>query len=450
MQPSIAGTTELTMALVRRGGLTTARELCALLGISQPSLSRLVARADSAVLSIGRARAARYAPVRDVRAFGHVFPVYRVATGGRLIQHGNLFTLYGGRTLWRGSDGTETLFDGLPWFCDDMRPQGFLGRLLARAAAPLGVPADPREWSDDDVLAALVQRGEDCVGHWLLGSAAAARYLERATQPPLLAMPDDYPALALATLQGAVPGSSAGGEQPKFTCVGQAEDGMPRHLLVKFSPPVAEGPAARRWGDLLVCEHLALQTLAASGIPVARTAVVEAGGRILLEVERFDRTLRGRIGVVSAAAIDAHFVGGARTWTWLAQRLTTERRLAAVDGERLALLELFGAMIGNSDMHLGNVSFFTEEHFALAPCYDMLPMAYAPVGRGEVLVDAAAPTVPELDHANRDRWLAAAELAESFWRQARSDARLGGRLDAIAAAGLQTIAMARQREELLG
>ena len=453
MPAARASVDDLLAALARHGGLATARALGAALGVSQPSVSRLVAQANSGVetvLAVGRARAARYAPVRAVRGFGHVFPLHRVAADGRLIHLGNLFTLAAGCTLLRGADGIDTLFDGLPWFCDDMRPQGFLGRLFARAAAPLGVPDDPRAWSDDDVLAALSQRGEDCVGDLILGAAAAERYLQRALAPPPPVCRDDYPALALALLAGGAPGSSAGGEQPKFACTVAAADGTPRPLLVKFSPPVAAGATARRWADLLVAEHLALATLAAAGVAAARTELVEVGGRVMLEVERFDRSAHGRIGLFSGSAIEAQFVGGAATWSKLAAALAAQRRLSAADARRLATLELFGAMIGNSDMHLGNVSFYRGEPFALAPCYDMLPMRYSPAGRGEVLEATEPPAIPPASHANRDAWRAAADWAQAFWRRVAADARLGGRLDAIAADALAALAAARRRCDLLG
>ena len=75
----------------------------------------------------------------------------------------------------------------------------------------------------------------------------------------------EYPALADATIAGHPPGSSAGGERPKF---GVFADG--RHLLVKFAArDGAGGAAARRWCDLLILEALALQAVSSHGIPAA-------------------------------------------------------------------------------------------------------------------------------------------------------------------------------------
>jgi hypothetical protein len=436
-------------SLAACGGTATPAQLIAALSVSQPTLSRLVRLTMPRVLALGRGKATRYGLLRELPGVGSRLPVYGVNRAGKVVRYAELLRLYGGKTVFRGADGSEAIYDDLPWFIDDMRPQGFLGRVFARSLAALRVPDDPRQWSADDTLLALSQHGEDCIGNLILGDASLARYLERATQAALPVARDQYPALAMATLQGEMPGSSAGGEQPKFTCAGRAEDGQISHVLVKFSPPLAEGTVARRWGDLLVCEHLALETLRAADLPAARSSLLEIGGRIMLEVQRFDRTARGRIGIVSAAAIEAQFVGGAGTWMQLGTTLAAQGRLAQADAARLATMELFGAMIGNSDMHLGNVSFFTDERFALAPTYDMLPMRLAPAGRGEVLRYWSAPAMPGFTHDNRSHWLRAASLAERFWRSVTNEGRLGKRVDPAADSFLEAISLARQRCELL-
>ncbi|QSI76820.1 HipA domain-containing protein [Niveibacterium microcysteis] len=94
--------------------------------------------------------------------------------------------------------------------------------------------------------------------------------------------------------------------------------GRRKAVLVKFSS-AADNPVARRWASLLVAEHLALQTLAAFGLPASRSSLHEFGGQTFLDVERFDRVPAtnaqhprlGRCGVVSLAALDAAFVGQA-------------------------------------------------------------------------------------------------------------------------------------------
>jgi hypothetical protein len=48
------------------------------------------------------------------------------------------------------------------------------------------------------------------------------------------------------------------------------------------------------------------------------------------------------------------------------------------------LLWAFGTLIGNTDMHSGNLSCLSEGHrpYELAPAYDMTPMAFAPTAGG--------------------------------------------------------------------
>jgi hypothetical protein len=94
----------------------------------------------------------------------------------------------------------------------------------------------------------------------------------------------DYSELARATLAGDPPGSSAGGERPKF---GALVDG--RHLLVKFAARGTGDPVATRWSDLLRLEGLALGVVAARGVPAARTNTIETDSHAFLESERFDR-----------------------------------------------------------------------------------------------------------------------------------------------------------------
>ena len=57
------------------------------------------------------------------------------------------------------ADGVRELHAGLPWFLDDMRPQGFMGRTFAHTHPALGLAADPRHWSADDALKALASAG---------------------------------------------------------------------------------------------------------------------------------------------------------------------------------------------------------------------------------------------------------------------------------------------------
>ncbi|MGK7521002.1 HipA domain-containing protein, partial [Salmonella enterica] len=55
----------------------------------------------------------------------------------------------------------------------------------------------------------------------------------------------------------------------------------------------------------------------------------------------------------------------------------------AVAHQQIEKIWAFGRLIANSDMHAGNLSFYySDAPMALAPVYDMLPMAYAPAASG--------------------------------------------------------------------
>jgi serine/threonine protein kinase HipA of HipAB toxin-antitoxin module len=239
--------------------------------------------------------------------------------------------------------------------------------------------------------------------------------------------------LALQALSSAAPGSSAGGEQPKF---GAVTNGVP--VLVKFSP-AGDAPADQRWRDLLVCEALALQTLQAAGVAAAQTEIVQSGGRVFLQSRRFDRTAQGRVGMVSLEMYDAHYIGIGSQWAATAMQTgrAGAESLSAADVQTLCLLDAFGALIANTDRHHGNVSLLLHEHrWQLAPAYDMLPMFYAPVA-GEVVARDWASQAPRPNAHTLSVWPQARALALRFWQSAAVDARISPAFRALAHAHAQ-------------
>lgn len=405
------------------------------LRVSQPTLSRLTRSAGDRVLRIGKARATRYALTRMIGRTGPCWPLYRIDPQGQPQALGQLHAL--ARAMWCWSPDAATadatflhgefargLYPGWPWFLDDLRPQGFLGRARARRLASLlDAPEDPRLWRDEDILLALLRDGDDAPGDLVVGEDALRRALA-ARWSPVHAINEAerasvYPERAEAALRGDAVGSSAAGEQPKFTATLTRGDGQWRAVIVKFSEP-AGTPAARRWADLLHCEHLAAETLREGGLPAAETCCLHGAGRVFLESTRFDRTpVLGRRGLVSLASLDAAFYGyGTRSWWQFAAELTRDGWLRPEDATKLARTGWFGALIGNSDMHLGNASLHLADArpLALAPAYDMLPMRWRPASTGELRPAGQdwRPPLP-LPHETDD-WLAAAELALHFWR----------------------------------
>lgn len=379
--------------LLARGPLSS-RALQQALALSQPTVSRALSALGDELLQLGRGRSSFYS-LRNTWPELPRLPVWRVDDAGRLHALGELLPLRPQGFALRTPGGALHTSDGLPWWLADLRPQGFLGRAFAqRHAVALGLPADLNAWSDRQVLRALAMQGHDAVGNVLLGDTARERFLALPPPKPIgrRARGPAYARLATQALAGDVPGSSAGGEQPKFTTCADTATG-PAQVIVKFSLPEAN-PLTTRWRDLLLAEHLALQVLAEGGLAAARSELVEHGTQRFLQLKRFDRVgPLGRRALHSLGSLDDEFTGDrSATWPAAVARLVAQRLVAPAALPVVERLHAFGVLIANTDMHMGNLSFFSApgEPCTLAPAYDMLPMALAPSAAG-ALRDALPP-----------------------------------------------------------
>lgn len=401
------------MATLGVRGLATSAELQAALGKSQPTVSRLLADLAPRVVALGRGRRARYALPRDILGLSGSQPLHWVDEAGHVRPWGRLTFLAGDR-LHIEADGIDLVTrGGLPWFLAPLRSEGFLGRLLARRLALHGVDGNPERWPLEHVLFAALQT-HDAPGALQLGEPGPAA----GSPPAARADPAQrYDELAEAVARSLPAGSSAGGEQAKFL----ARLSSGEHVIVKFSPPRGT-PFGERWHDLLHAEHLALTVLAAHGVPVARSRVVESGSRTFLESERFDRVgAAGRRHAVPLHAVHDAFVPGARVhWGETCAALARQRRVPPQVPAQVDALLRFGRLIGNSDMHFGNLSLLVERdavrqgRFTLAPLYDMLPMRWRPnVLSGDL---ALLPFEP----SPLDRQSASSTLAREFWQRAHA------------------------------
>ncbi|GAB6042988.1 type II toxin-antitoxin system HipA family toxin YjjJ [Endothiovibrio diazotrophicus] len=421
-------------------GPLTQPEIRAALGVSQPTVSRLLRGAAERVMRFGRGRATRYAlTVERPVGVGRI-PLYAVDANGvpeeiallrPLAGDGFGVAVEGAPPAWLAGESGVGLFDGLPYFADDARPQGFLGRAIAQhLGAPY--PPDPTAWSGDTVLRYLLEWGEDLPGNLLFGERAVERY-DAARGQLVLHRRADYPQLAERELAGGAVGSSAGGEQPKFA-VDCAERGP---VIVKFSPPAGDA-VADRWRDLLVAEQLALATLREAGVATAESELLEIGGRLFLESVRFDRTPRGgRLPALSLAAVDAEFVGDGRRWPAVTAALLRAGRLAPEAHRQVVRARAFGEWIANGDMHLGNLSLAPQgDGFRLLPLYDMLPMHFAPA-RAEVVPRDYRPPPRRRDIA--EAWRPMGEVALRYWGRVAADGRIGDGFRHIAEQARQVI-----------
>jgi hypothetical protein len=400
-------------------GVATAGQLQAALGRSQPTISRLLNTLGPDLLVLGQGRSTRYALAEPFSGVPPRLPVHWVHPDGRIEAWGSVAVATGQRVHLE-APGTDLLTQGqLPWLLSPLRAEGFLGRLLAQRLALQGLDRQPEQWSvAQQLFAASVQ--PDAPGALVVGEPHTSAL------PPWRAA-EDLDALA-ADVAAALPaGSSAGGEQAKF--LARRTDGQA--VLVKFSPPRGT-PFGERWHDLLHAEALALQVLQTHGVPVAQGTVIETPARTYLVSERFDRLrpkagqrFEGRRHAVPLHAVHDAFVSGPRQhWAATAQALVRQRRLPVEAAAQVDALLRFGRLIGNSDMHFGNLSLWVEPadvaagRFTLAPVYDMLPMRWRPDLQAGTL--DLWPFSPEPVDLQSPAW----PVAQAFWDQATVHARL--------------------------
>jgi HipA-like protein len=425
-------------------GTASSPELEQLLGQSQSTLSKILRGLISAgqIIRLGSRRGARYALLRNIEGIGSHWPLRRIDERGNVHEIGTLHALAGGEYFLQPAGTTFSwsgLTQGLPYYLQDQRPAGFLGRAVPRRYPELALPQRVIDWNDDHYLRYLTQRGSDTVGDLVLGDRAIDEALQAMHRRPVIHEDERvtrYPRLVDEVMEGGLPGSSAHGEHPKFVALLEAQ--APRQVLVKFSPSRSTR-VGQRWSDLLVAEHLAHEILRGGGIAAAQSRIERFADRTYLETVRFDRVGReGRLGVTSLFAIDSALSGKLDNWIDAGKRLASERRMDADALGTVRLLATFGALIANTDRHLGNLACFDryDGKFTLAPVYDMLPMLYAPE-HDELPERAFEPPTPSADSLNV--FGRARGLAEKYWGACARDERIGADFRAIAAANLRAL-----------
>ena len=427
---------EQLVQLLRRSHTMRGRVLCeALGGIHKSTLTRALKGLGPDLVVLGKGRRVAYGLRRPLRGNAHPIPVYQIDTEGRGVKIGLLQAVYPQGTAFQCEppwtwpligDMQEGWFDGLPYLLYDMRHQGFLGRQFAkRSALMLGVSEDPDAWNDDDIMHVLSISGIDQPGDLIVGEVAYRQYLAGRVNGQKHSITDTelterYPQLAETALTSGVGYSSAGGECPKFTA-NRWINGEPTEVIVKFSG-MEHSPTGIRAADLLVCEQIASQVvLQQLGISAATSRIYRIQGRTFLEVDRFDRHgLFGRSPVCTLQSINAAVCGHTGPWHIVAAGLRAAGFLAVAEFRKIALLWWFGKLIGNTDMHEGNLAF--RPGLVLAPIYDMLPMFYAPTRSGDCHDMPLSPDLPLPEE--QSLWFMAAEAACQFWESCARDTRI--------------------------
>lgn len=430
-------------AALSRLGIATSAELQRAAGKSQASISRALADLAPHITAIGRARARRYVLPRPILGQSGEQALFVTDASGYSARWGTLFHLDGQRVHVASIDtGYQlTTLGELPWFLEPLRPQGFLGRL--RGLSMGFGDANPESWTLDQVLYTLLAHEHDSPGAFTLGDERG----ELVPEAPIDTMERGrhYDEIARDITKAPRAGSSAGGEQPKFLAHVDLPSGYER-LIVKFSPPRGT-PFGERWHDLLHTEHLAGAVLRAYGFAAATTRILQSERHTYLESVRFDRVGEsGKRHVVSLGAIHRAWVAGSQQhWAATANSLSARGYLSADDAAKIATIREFGRLIGNTDMHFGNLSLRVDDlqklsspRFQLAPVYDMLSMAYKPGQFGDDLgytpLPAQRPPLGDLGE-----WGQALKMAHDFWLQLADSLGISTNMRAMSAINLKTV-----------
>ena len=415
------------LKLLIRSGPMKAKELCAQLKISQPVFSRLIANKES-ILRIGRGPQTLYACYRLGTWGNPAIPVHLVDEQGVLQQPIATLHPLAPQGLYLESHSkilSSKFYKNIPYFFEDLRPAGFLGRLEPQLYPEHNFPPDITRWTEDHALTYLTRCGWDLIGNYLIGEQSCELYIQHKLQRTDVcdekARAWRYPEIAQQVLTHGIPGSSAAGEHAKFLAIRKTDNKL-IPVLVKFSPPLTDS-ISRRDADLLVCEHIAHNVLREHKKISAQSQLIwsnKENQQLFLEVERFDRnTSGGRRGLISLRALDLEFVGQLQSWSETAEALLKQKRIPKMTYENIVWLEVFGKLIGNTDRHHGNISFFCngENIGPLAPAYDMLPMLYAPQNN-QLFGRAFEPQSPKF--AELPVWNDALLAAHKFWQEVQA------------------------------
>lgn len=416
-------------------GPSTSKEIQAATGLSQTTIARRIRKMEDRIIAIHEGRTIKYAATCNAFNSGNNIPLSIIDEVGkphliahiRPLIHGGYFVepVKNLPSLLLG-ESRIGLYDDLPYFLYDLRPQGFLGRQVAKKIAALcdDFPSDPRNWNSSHIGRYLISNGDDLSGNLIFGDRGLI-----GTGPQFLpATKEDYPDLAQKAIEGDIAGSSAGGEQSKFTAFNKNSQ---CHVIVKFSPK-DNNEIAARWRDILITEYHAAVVLNERIFSAVIPVMIDISGQLFLESQRFDRIGKlGRRSMVSLQTVDSEFLGLGSNWPSVMKGLLEKNLVSSEDVFYAESLWWFGRLINNSDMHLGNLSLSIDDDiFKLLPVYDMCSMGFAPKSSGEVpSFSFEPPGLDSIDLAEGQREIVI-DAAFQFWENISMDSKISDRFRA--------------------
>ncbi|WP_218063937.1 type II toxin-antitoxin system HipA family toxin [Arthrobacter wenxiniae] len=165
-------------------------------------------------------------------------------------------------------------------------------------------------------------------------------------------------------------GGSLGGARPKASVI------MPggRLAIAKFPRKGSDEWDVMRW------ENLELDLAVRCGISVAPYQLVEAAGRPILLVERFDRIHGQRVGFASALTMLESDDGEQRSYLEIVDVIESHSVRATEDLRELFTRIAFNILTSNTDDHLRNHGFLRPEGdgWTLSPAFDLNPAPHSP------------------------------------------------------------------------
>ncbi len=410
-------------------GPATSKEIQNHTGSSQPVVARKLKALGDDIVRLQDGRSPRYAITRNAFGADNNLALVMVDAYENTVIAARIRPLTpkgfciepatGMPHAFLGEKG-DGLYDDLPYFLQDLCPQGFLGRQIAKnlASQQDEFPSNPKNWNTNHIGRYLISNGDNLPGNLKLGPDALSRIRHR----PETSIEDDYPSLADSVISGEVPGSSAGGKQPKFTTFCRSKSA---HVIVKFSPK-GDNEISQRWRDILITEFHATEALHTFNFPAAETRLLELDDRLFLESQRFDRSGEfGRMPLISLQAIDSEFTGIGDNWLRVMSALEQKRLISSQHVYDTLIYWGLGKLINNTDMHLGNLSLAVDgDVFRLLPVYDMCSMGFAPRGGGEVSPYDFKIQIPNALTHDLSTLETIKDIARDFWERIANDERI--------------------------
>jgi HipA-like C-terminal domain len=383
-------------SVLEKNGPLSAASLGLALGVSQPTISRLISKSALSIARIGNGKNTLYGLLEPILGYSSAQSLHWVTELGAISKFGELIHLAGGSLCIESEFGRD-VFDPkknnepLPWYLSPLLLQGFLGRQRVqeiRTYSPF-LPTNSERWNSSQHLYAALSSKVDSRGAVLVGDNAPELWQATCAIEGLstFSIAKHYELLAQNQEFNGLPGkSSADGEQPKFVARVNVQ-GTSTEYIVKYTNFPLDTPVGQRWHDLLVTEQLASEVLARAGFEVPTSKLVTEPNRTFLESKRIDRVgACGRRHMISFAQLHQAFIRAPiKHWVDTGKQLHLLKKLDQNTIRTINILYLFGGLIGNNDMHAGNLSVIVDEpkniwkqKFKLAPCYDMLAMRWAP------------------------------------------------------------------------